>query len=101
MHADELTLRQQRLIARSTHLREAFAMDVRQIKTPVVLIDQLVSGLDWLRKHPAWPVGGLVLATLIRPRKAVSWAGGLWWAWGAVKQVRRWAASQSPPKAAS
>ena len=94
MHADELVSRQRRLLARSAHLREAFAMEGQHFKSPLALTDQLVSGLDWLRRHPGWPVGGLLLTAILRPRKAMAWAGRVWWAWSAVKHVQRWVASR-------
>lgn len=99
MKTDELAMRQQRLLVRSANLREALVIEVQPLKTPLALTDQIFSGLAWLRRHPGWPVGGLLLTAIVRPRKAMVWVGRLWWVWGSIKNVRRWVTGHFPTKA--
>lgn len=90
MDNDELLLRQQRLVERSAQLRISLADRAQVFRKPLAAIDQARHSLQWLYRHPQWPLGGLVVLFLLRPRRTVLWGGRLWWAWNSVSRARTW-----------
>jgi hypothetical protein len=87
MNNDELILRQQRLLMRSSELRTNLADQAQVFKRPLSLIDQVRARLQWLYRNPQWPVGALLAVAVLRPRRAIIWSSRLWWAWNSVKRV--------------
>ncbi|MBA3056574.1 MAG: YqjK-like family protein [Gammaproteobacteria bacterium] len=90
MNNDDLAMRQQRLLVRSEQLRLLLAEQAQALRRPLALADRVQSGLQWLYRNPQWPLGALALVILVRPRRALVWAGRLWWGWRAFKQARHW-----------
>lgn len=88
----ELAARQQQLLIRSAELRVTLAHQSQTLQGPLALADQAVSSVHWLRSHPQWPLGALLLLAVIRPRRALAWAGRLWWGWGLYQRARSWLA---------
>lgn len=88
-------LRQQRLLARSTMLRAALARDLQALEGPARWADQGLAGWRWLRAHPEWPLAGVALVALLRPRRAWRWSLRLWWGWRQGRRLRRWLAAAS------
>ena len=76
-----LALRRELLLARSRALRQQLAREGQALEAPLAIADQARQGLRWLWQHPEWPIAGLVLLTLLRPRRAWRWASRGWWAW--------------------
>ena len=74
-------LRRELLLVRSRALRQQLARESQVLETPLAIADQARQGLRWLWQHPEWPIGGLVLLALLRPRRAWRWAARGWWAW--------------------
>ena len=92
MNNDELILRQQRLLMRSSELRIKLTDQVQVFKKPLALVDQARAGLQWLYRNPQWPLGVLLAIVVLRPRRAIIWSSRLWWAWNSVKRVKRFIA---------
>ncbi|MBI3531266.1 MAG: hypothetical protein HY068_02095 [Burkholderiales bacterium] len=88
----ELAARQQQLLIRSAELRVTLAHQSQTLQGPLALADQAVSSVHWLRSHPQWPLGALLLLAVLRPRRALVWAGRLWWGWGLYQRTRSWLA---------
>jgi hypothetical protein len=84
----ELARRHQQLLVRSAELRVALAHQARVLQTPLALADQARAGLHWLRAHPQWPLGALLLLAVTRPRRALRWASRLWMGWDFYKNMR-------------
>lgn len=83
-----LRLRQQALLARSAGLRADLASELSRWRPAFGWADQARAGLAWLRQHPEWPVGAVVLIVLLRPRRALGWGLRLWSAWRVLLRVR-------------
>lgn len=96
MSNDDIILRQQRLLARSAQLRWTLADQTNALKRPLAWVDQVRDGVTWLRHHPQWPIGALLVLVLVRPRRAIRWGARLWWGWQNFKRVRHWFESNSP-----
>ena len=90
MSPSDLLLRQQRLLIRSTELRLQLRADLQRLQGPAAVADQVRSALLWLYQNPLWPAGVLVLLLVVKPRRALVWAGKLWWLWKSAGLVRHW-----------
>ena len=90
MSPNELQLRQQRLLIRSTELRLQLRGQLENLRRPAAVADQVRSSLNWLYQHPQWPAGVLALWLILKPRRALAWSGKLWWLWKSARVLRRW-----------
>lgn len=90
MSPNELQLRQQRLLIRSTELRLQLRADLNRLQGPAAVADQVKSAMLWLYQNPLWPAGALALLLVLKPRRALAWTGRLWWLWKSAGLVRRW-----------
>lgn len=91
-HEMELAARKQQLLIRSAELRVTLAHQSQTLQGPLAWADQAVNGTRWLRNHPQWSLGALLLLAVLRPRRALAWAGRLWWGWGLYQRARSWLA---------
>lgn len=73
--------RRTQLLARSAALRVQFTHEARALEAPLARVDRVRDGLRWLRGHPAWLVGGVLLLAVLRPRQLGRWAARAWWVW--------------------
>jgi hypothetical protein len=86
MNHTELALHQQRLLMRSADLRHAMGQYVVPLKKPLAVVDQAWWATQWLVRHPEWPVGAVLVLTLLRPKRALVWGTRLWWGWRAIQR---------------
>jgi hypothetical protein len=84
----ELELRRARLLARSTELRMAVGQQAQVLRTPLAVADQVRDGARWLRQHPEWPIGALVVLVILRPRRVFRWSSRLFWGWQMWRRAR-------------
>ena len=90
MNCDDPQLRQQLLLIRSTELRYQLRGSLEGLQRPAAWLDQTRATLSWLYQHPVWPLAGLVLLLLRKPRRIITWSGKLWWLWKTAGQFQRW-----------
>jgi hypothetical protein len=90
MSPDDVRLRQQHLLIRSTELRHTLHQNLQSLQRPAALADQLKAGLTWLYQHPQWPAAALALWLVLKPSRFVTWTGRLWWVWKTTQKLRRW-----------
>lgn len=90
MNPNDVWLRQQQLLIRSTELRQTLRNDLQRLQRPAAWADQLQAGWVWLYQHPQWPALGLALLLILKPRRLLSWSGKLWWLWKSARQFRHW-----------
>jgi hypothetical protein len=81
--------RQHELLLRSSELRTQMTRDTAVLQAPLALADQVRTGWAWLRAHPEWPLGAVVVLAVLRPRRALRWGSRLWWAWRSWRRVQR------------
>ncbi len=89
MRPDDVRLRQQLLLVRSTELRGNLNRQLQGLQRPAAWLDQFNAGLAWLYQHPQWPAVGLALLLILKPSRFVVWTGRLWWLWKSAQQLRR------------
>lgn len=87
MKNDPVSLRQQRLIARSGQLRNSISDQAQVFKSPLAFVDKLHSALGWLYCHPAWPLGTIFSLLVLKPKRAIVWGTRLWAAWKTFKRL--------------
>ncbi len=81
-------LRRAHLLLRSSQLRADLSLNVQALRRPLGLADQARGAVDWLSHNPQWPVGALLVVAAVRPRRALRWAGTLWWGYGLFKRAQ-------------
>jgi len=92
MNPNELQFRQRRLLTRSTELRMQLRSNLHSLQRPAARADQVTAGMLWLYQHPQWPAGALALLLVLKPKRALIWAGKLWWLWKSARVLRHWRA---------
>jgi hypothetical protein len=92
MNNHELLQRQQALLLRSAQLRFKLKDQVQVFRRPLGLADSAQSGLQWLYRNPAWPIGAATLLLVLRPKRTIAWAGRAWWVWKSYRRVQDWLA---------
>ncbi|MDD3937878.1 YqjK family protein [Rhodoferax sp.] len=90
MNPNELQLRQQHLLIRSTELRLQLRANLHSLQRPAARVDQIKARLLWLYQNPQWPAGVLALLLILKPKRALSWTGKLWWLWKSARTLRHW-----------
>ena len=91
----ELATRKQQLLIRSAELRVTMAHEARALEVPLAVADQVTTGIQWLRNHPQWPAGALVLLAVLRPRRVMNWGTRLWWGWRMWNKAQSWLSAAS------
>jgi len=87
-NSEPLALRRERLLLRSRQLRADVSLNVQALRRPLGLADQARAALDWLAHNPQWPAGALLVVAALRPRRALRWAGTLWWGYGLFRRAQ-------------
>lgn len=61
------------LINRSAQQRLALRRDIEPWRVPMALTDRSITALRYVRRHPQWMVGIVIVLTLARPARAWKW----------------------------
>lgn len=88
-----LAERRERLVAQAAAQRMALAQNIEPLRVPLARADQGLAMLSYIKRHPAWIVGGVALLAALRPGRARAAGVGKWltrgWAmWQMVRQLR-------------
>jgi hypothetical protein len=97
IHRDELIRRREELRHRSARLRVEWRQQAEVLRRPLGLVDQARTATQWLARHPEWPLGAAVLIVLLRPSRALRWAGYAWQGYGVYRKVQKLMAAPRPP----
>jgi hypothetical protein len=89
MSTDDVRMRQQRLLVRSTELRHTLHQQLQSLQRPAAIADRLKAGLLWLYLHPQWPAGAMALWLILKPRRFITWTRRVWWLWKTTQKLRR------------
>lgn len=82
-----LAERRERLVAQASAQRAALAENVEPWRMPLALADQGLSALRYIRRHPEWIAGIVVLIAALRPRRAGKWLGRGWVTWQVMHKL--------------
>lgn len=85
----ELQRRRESLVVRSAELRLVVAGQATVLRGPLALADSVRAATNWLRGHPEWVAGAVLVTALLRPRRTLRWAARLWWGYGLLQRAQR------------
>ena len=72
-----LLKRREALVARSQALRRELTLNMRALRKPLDWADYTNRGWQWAASHPGLIVGGVATVLVLRPVRALRWAGRL------------------------
>jgi hypothetical protein len=76
-----LAQRRERLVTRAAEQRVALAQNIEPYRVPLALADRGLYALRYIRSHPEWLVGVVVLLAALRPGRVGKWLGRGWVTW--------------------
>ena len=82
-----LAERRCRLITQAAAQRKTLAQDIEPWRIPLARVDQGLAALRFVRSHPAWIVGGVLLAAL-RLGRTGKWLQLGWVTWQMRHKLR-------------
>lgn len=80
--------RREHLVAQAAAQRTALAGDIQPWRARLAVVDQGLAGLRFLKRHPAWLVGGVVLVAAVRPGSVGRWLERGWLTWRIMVRLR-------------
>ena len=83
-----LAERRERLVARAAAQRVTLAQNIEPWRIPLALADQGLAALRYIKSHPEWIVGGVVLLAALRPGRVGKWLGRGWVTWQMMHTLR-------------
>ena len=83
-----LAERRERLVAQAAMQRRTLAQDIEPWRIPLALADQGLNALRYIKSHPEWIVGVVVLLAALRPRRVGKWLGRGWVSWQVMHRLR-------------
>ncbi|MGA9992823.1 MAG: YqjK-like family protein [Thiobacillaceae bacterium] len=83
-----LAERRERLIGQAAAQRLTLAQNIEPWRVPLALADQGLAALRFIKRHPAWIVGGVVLFGALRPGNVGRWLRRGWVTWQVVRRLR-------------
>ncbi|GAB2180901.1 hypothetical protein DLREEDagrD3_11240 [Denitratisoma sp. agr-D3] len=84
----QLALKKQRLVLRSTGLRQALAVDCQPLSPLFTTADKVVDGVYWLRARPGLVAAAAALVVVLRPRTVFRWGRRGLVAWRLVRLLQ-------------
>ena len=83
-----LAERRERLVAQAAMQRRTLAQDIEPWRIPLALADQGLTALRYIKSHPEWIVGVVVLLAALQPRRVGKWLGRGWVSWQVMHRLR-------------
>ena len=80
--------RREHLVAQAALQRIALARCFEPLRPPLALADQGLAALRYLRAHPGWVVGGVILLASLRSVRGGKWLGRGWMTWQIIHALR-------------
>jgi hypothetical protein len=83
-----LTERRERLVTRAAAQRVELAQNIEPWRIPLALADRGMTALRYIKSHPEWIVGIVVLLAALRPGRVGKWLGRGWVTWQMMHTLR-------------
>ena len=83
----ELSEKRERLVNRAAQQRLALGRDIEPWRAPLPLADRGIIVVRYVRHHPQWVVGIVVLLAVVRPARAWKWLERGLISWQVVKTL--------------
>jgi len=83
-----LAERRERLVTRAAEQRVVLAQNIEPYRIPLALADRGMNALRYIKHHPEWIIGGVVLLAALRPGRVGKWLGRGWVTWQMMYTLR-------------
>lgn len=83
-----LAERRERLVNESAQQRLTLAQNIEPWRLPLTLADRGITALHYIKHHPEWMVGGVVLLLALRPHRVMKWLGRGLLTWQMLHELR-------------
>jgi hypothetical protein len=83
-----LAERRERLVTRAAEQRVTLAQNIEPWRIPLALADRGMTALRYIKSHPEWIVGVVVLRAALRPGRVGKWLGRGWVTWQMMYTLR-------------
>jgi YqjK-like protein len=83
-----LAERRERLVTRAAEQRVVLAQNIEPYRIPLALADRGIYALRYIKSHPEWLVGVVVLFAALRPGRIGKWLGRGWVTWQMMYTLR-------------
>ncbi len=83
-----LAERRERLVTRAAEQRVVLAQNIEPYRIPLALADRGMTALRYIKNHPEWLVGVVVLLAALRPGRVGKWLGRGWVTWQMMYTLR-------------
>lgn len=80
--------RRERLVEQAAAQRVQLAQGIEPWRVPLARADQGLAALRYIKRHPAWMVGGGILLATLRLGRIRKWLQRGWVAWQVVHKLR-------------
>jgi len=87
--------KREQLINRAAQQRLALRQDIEPWRVPLALTDRSITALRYVRRHPQWMVGIVIVLTVARPARVWKWLERGLIVWQMAKSL---SASNQPTK---
>jgi hypothetical protein len=77
-----------RLIAQIAAQRKALAQNIEPWRMPLARVDQGLTILRYIRRHPVWIAGAVALFAALQITRAGTWLRRGWVAWQMLRKLR-------------
>jgi hypothetical protein len=77
----QIAERREHLVAQAAAQRGAIARDIEPWRIPLVLTDQGLTALRYIKSHPKLTLGGIALLAVLQPRQVGKWLARGWVSW--------------------
>ncbi len=84
----KLAEKRERLVAQISAQRVTLAQNFETWRMPLAFVDQGLSALRKLGRHPEWIAGVVVLLVVIKPKHVLKWFGRGWGTWQIINKLR-------------
>jgi hypothetical protein len=85
---NQLRIRREELVARAAAQRGDLRDKLEPLRQPLARVDQALTVIGYVKRHPSLMVGIAVLAVILRRGPAGKWLGRGWLAWQTVQGLR-------------
>lgn len=82
-----LAERRECLVAQAAVQRIALAQNAEPWRAPLARVDQGLAALRFIKSHPTWIVGSVVLLAALRPGRIGKWLRGGWVTWQMMQKL--------------
>ena len=83
-----LAEQREHLVAQAAAQRITLVQSIEPWRIPLALADQGLATIRYIKRNPAWIVGGVALLAALRPGRVGKWLQRGWVTWQIMQQLR-------------